>query len=376
MMKKTFSVILFLIVLTTTLGGCSRTADVTDSEVAESMNSSDITETNETEAYTLIPLTPEITELEDGFFAVRYEGDYGFNEFLEQGGASSDSEVAAYLSEHLLSGINLGFLENIFGCSTIAAKDSEGEALFGRNFDWNTCEAMVVASISESGYASISTVNMDFITQGVGGGAIGMALHLDEVRTLAALYAPLDGMNEAGLAVSVNMIQDNAAIDQDMGRPDITTTTAVRLLLNQAATVNEALELLEQYDLHASMGMMIHFVLSDRTGHSVVVEYIDNEMVVTDAPVVTNFYLSEGEKYGIGTAQSHERYDILMNRLDESESMSVSNMRDALDSVSKDNFEEFASTEWSAIFNLDTGVAHYWHRENYENQYTFAIRED
>lgn len=375
MMKRTFAAILSLAVLMTALSGCGRTSDVTDSEVAESTNNSDITETDETAAYTLIPLTSEITELENGFFAVRYEGDYGFDEFIEQGGASSDSEVVAYLSEQLLSGLDLGFLGDIFGCSTIAATGSEGEALFGRNFDWNTCEAMVVASVPENGYASISTVNMDFITQGAGG-AVGMALRLDEVRTLAALYAPLDGMNEAGLAVSVNMIQDSANINQDTEKPDITTTTAVRLLLNQAATVDEALALLEQYDLHASMNMMIHFALADKTGRSVVVEYIDNEVVVTETPVVTNFYLAEGDKYGIGTSQSHERYEILMDSLSSHDSYTIPEMRDALDSVSKDNFEEFASTEWSAVFDLDTGVAHYWHRENYENQYTFAIRED
>lgn len=34
---------------------------------------------------------------------------------------------------------------------------------------------------------------------------------------LAALYAPLDGMNEEGLAVSVSMIQDSASIRQDTG---------------------------------------------------------------------------------------------------------------------------------------------------------------
>lgn len=375
MMKRTFAAILSLAVLMMALSGCGRTSDATDTTVAEDTNGSDITETDETAAYTLIPLTSEITELEDGFYAVRYEGDYGFDEFIEQGGASSDSEVVAYLSEQLLSGFDLGFLGDIFGCSTIAATGSEGEALFGRNFDWNTCEAMVVASVPENGYASISTVNMDFITQGAGG-AVGTALRLDEVRTLAALYAPLDGMNEAGLAISVNMIQDGETIEQNTERSDITTTTAVRLLLNQAATVDEALALLEQYDLHASMNMMIHFALADKTGRSVVVEYIDNEMVVTDTPVVTNFYLAEGDKYGIGTSQSHERYEILMDSLSSHDSYTIREMRDALDSVSKDNFEEFASTEWSAVFNLDTGVAHYWHRENYENQYTFAIKEN
>lgn len=61
-------------------------------------------------------------------------------------------------------------------------------------------------------------------------------------------------MNAAGLAVSVNMIQDDATIDQQTGKPGLTTTTAVRLLLNQAATVEEAVALLEAYDLHGSHG--------------------------------------------------------------------------------------------------------------------------
>lgn len=64
-------------------------------------------------------------------------------------------------------------------------------------------------------------------------------------------------------------------------------------------------------------------------------EYVNNEMVVTGTPAVTNFYLAEGEKNGIGTQQSHERYEILMNRLKDTETMETNDVRDALDSVSK-----------------------------------------
>lgn len=332
----------------------------------------------EIDAENINMVTPEgkITNLEDGLSAVRYDGDYGFDKFLAQGGASSDREVVEYLAANLLSGLDLGdLLGGIFGCSTIAVESPEGDALFGRNFDWNSCEAMIVAAYPENGYASLSTVNMDFITQNVGGGMMGMALTMDQVRTLAALYAPLDGMNEAGLAVSVNMIQDRAAIEQDTDRPDITTTTAIRLLLDQAGNVDEALELLGQYDLHGSMGMMIHFAMADSTGRSVAVEYVDNEMIVTETPVLTNFYLAEGEKQGIGTEQSHERYDILMNRLEETPRMEMEQVRDALDSVSKDNFGEFESTEWSIVMNLSAGEARYYHRENYGQNYTFRLEK-
>ena len=341
------------------------------SQIPEDMGSA-----TEAEDVNPVELDSSIVELEEGLLAVRYDGDYGFDGFIAQGGASSDGEVIAYLADNLLAGLNLGdLLDGVFGCSTIAVQSPEGDALFGRNFDWNTCEAMVVEAHPDNGYASLSTVNMDFITQNVGGGMVGMALSLDEVRTLAALYAPLDGMNEAGLAVSVNMIQDNAAIEQNTDKPDITTTTAIRLLLDRAGSVDEALELLGQYDLHGSMGMMIHFAIADSTGRSVAVEYVENEMIVTDTPVLTNFYLAEGEKQGIGTEQSRERYNILMERLEESPEMRMDAVRDALDSVSKDNFGEFESTEWSIVMNLSAGEARYYHRENYEQDYTFRLGE-
>ena len=360
----------FLLGITMLMTGCERT----DDQMQNAENSSTIQTSPDAENVNLISPTSEIVELENGFSAVRYDGDYGFDGFLAGGGASSDGEVVEYLANNLLSDLNVGdLLGGIFGCSTIAVQSPEGDALFGRNFDWENCEAMVVESHPENGYASLSTVNMDFITQNVGGGMVGMALNLDEVKTLAALYAPLDGMNEAGLAVSVNMIQDSAAIEQNTDKPDITTTTAIRLLLDQAGNVDEALELLGQYDLHGSMGMMIHFAIADSTGRSVAVEYVDNEMIVTETPVLTNFYLAEGEKYGIGTEQSHERYDILMNQLEETSQMRMEDVRDALDSVSKDNFGEFESTEWSIVMNLSAGEARYYHRENYNQNYTFRL---
>lgn len=328
--------------------------------------------TNERPA-TAICLGTEITELEDGFSAVSFAGDDWFDVFLEQGGASNDSEVVDFLSGQMpLGEANPVFQTGGFGCSTLTAGSPEGGTLFGRNFDWQNCEALVVRSSPSDSYASVSTVNMDFIRSGYGADFSQLS---DEIRTMIALYAPLDGMNENGLSVSVNMIQDSDLINQDTGKPDLTTTTAIRLLLNKAGSVEEALTLLGQYDMHSSMGMMVHSALADKTGRSVVVEYINNEMIVTDTPVVTNFYLAEGEKQGIGTAQSHTRYEILMERLSKDKTMGMNQVRDALDSVSKDNFGEFESTEWSIVFNLNDGEARYYHRENYEDSYLFTVNE-
>ena len=285
-------------------------------------------------------------------------------------GEKTDREVAEYLGGRLLSDLpGLLFGGNPFGCSTLSVQRRDGGYFFGRNFDWNTCSALIVSSRPAQGYASISTVNLDFIKAG----GVDISGLPDSVQAIIALYAPLDGMNEKGLAVSVNMIQDSDTIEQNTDKPDITTTTAIRLLLNRAADVEEAIFLLEQYDMHASMGMMVHFAIADADGRSVAVEYVNNEMTVTDTQIVTNFYIAQGEKYGIGTSQSHLRYDILHEALNAEGVMNAEEVRNALDSVSKDNFGEFESTEWSIVMNQETKEMTYYHRENYDTGYTFRI---
>lgn len=369
--SKISCLIMLLFVVSMLAAGCGKAESGQAEKGSEALQSEQKNGEQKTEDTDIITPTSEIVSLEDGFSVVKYSGDYKLDEFLKQGGASTDAEVMSFLTEYLFSGESgLKYFGDVFGCSTISVKNPDGKYMFGRNFDWNKCEALVVGSEPEQGYASVSTVNMDFIAAGAG---MDLGQFSDRMKTVAALYAPLDGMNEKGFCVSVNMIQDSATIKQNTNKPDITTTTAVRLLLDQAADVDEALNLLKQYDLHASMGMMVHFALADASGHSVVVEYIENEMVIIDTPVVTNFYLASGEKYGIGTEQSHTRYEILTELLEKKDTMEMQDVRDALDSVSKDNFGEYESTEWSIVYDQDSGMVQYYHRENYEKVYSFQV---
>ena len=369
-MKK-FPICLVMIWLFMVLIGCGSTG----TDIADSSNGNVDMENASTDRIdainNYISMTSEITQLESGFSVVRYDGDYAFDLFLEQGGASSDQDVLQFLTANMFKrNAGLQMSGEAFGCSTISVANVDGGYLFGRNFDWQSCDALVIAAYPEEGYASIATVNLGFIKQGAGFAAYFLT---DEMMSIAALYAPLDGMNEKGLCVSVNMIQDNATIQQNTDKPDITTTTAIRLMLDKAANVEEALVLLEQYDLHASMNYMIHFAIADNSGNSVAVEYVNNELIVTETPILTNFYLAESEKQGIGTQQSHTRFDILTETLEDNSSMTALQVRDALDSVSKDNFGEFESTEWSVVFDQSALTAVYYHRENYEVGYSFEL---
>lgn len=320
----------------------------------------------------VIRTAASVEKLEDGLYSMEYQGDYHFDGFLEAGGASSDLAVADYVIQDIAYRlVDLHLQGYDFGCSTISASDGTGGSLFGRNFDWGYCTSMIVQTAPPQGYVSISTVNMDFLNIGIDSLSEEMRMR---ILSAAAPYAPMDGMNEKGLCVAVLMIEDRPAFSQDTGKPDLTTTTAVRLLLDRAASVDEAVELLSQYDLHASAGMMVHFAIADATGRSVVVEYIDNEMNVVETDIATNFYLTEGEKYGIGTEESHIRYEILTALLQEQKAFTMEDIRDALNSVSKHNFNSpFASTEWSIVYNQQTGEILYYHRENYDTGYSFQL---
>lgn len=315
-----------------------------------------------------------ITKVEDGLYVVEFSGDYGFETFLNRGGASNDNEVANYIMQYIYDKpINISFNSQVFGCSTIYAKSDETGYIFGRNFDWNKCDSLIIKLKSNEGYSSVATVNMDFIDYKNINNLTISDKELDRIKTLTAIYAPLDGMNEKGLMVAVNMISDNDKISQSTNKPNITTTTAVRLLLDKAENTNEAIELLQQYDFHASNGMMVHFAIADIYGNSVVVEYINNEMQVIDTPVVTNFYLTSGSKYGIGTTQSHIRYNMLMDILQNKQSMTQGDIKNALDNVSKHNFGTSESTEWSVVMLPEKKQLLYFHRENYDIGYIIFI---
>lgn len=224
---------------------------------------------------TFIEAANSIKKLEDGLYAMEYAGDYGFDEFLARGGARSDSEVADYLVSFLSHGMiksNGTMQTGGYGCSAIYAQDAGGVCYFGRNYDWDECRAMIVHTKPESGYESFSTCCLDFL--GFSEEYTPDGSMMDRMKSIAAIYVPLDGMNSEGLMVADLTAGDNEATHQQTGKPTLTTTTAIRLLLDKAANVEEAVALLRQYDMNSSIDISHHLAIADAHGKSVVVEYV------------------------------------------------------------------------------------------------------
>lgn len=320
-----------------------------------------------------------VTKLDEGLYSMSYEGDYGFDGYLEQGGGSTDAEMAEYIISFLSHGFYTPDVNEVddavVGCSTITVKDSNGNMLFGRNYDWDTCQTMIVHTKPDNGYESVSTVCLDFL--GFGKDWIPDANMENRFMSLAAVYVPLDGMNEMGLCIADLMAGDKVETHQDTDKVDLTTTAAIRLILDQASTVDEAIVLLEEYDMHSSIGSAHHFAISDATGKSVVVEYIDNKMFITETPIVTNHYITDVEKQGIGSEQSHARFDMLSALYRNSNGvMTVQEVQEALSAVSQSNFQnEYEETMWSIVFVPETQTAMFYYREDYQNPYIVGFND-
>lgn len=321
---------------------------------------------------TKITAAKSVKKLDDNLYSMDFVGDYGFDAYLAQGGAASEAKMAEYITSFLSNGFVKAKKEEVpkdFGCSTLVMNTAEGGYLMGRNYDWegNKSNTMIVHTKPENGYESYSTCCLDFLGFGENWKPEGMQ---NQYMSLAAIYVPLDGMNEKGLCVADLICGDVMVETHQTGKDvDLTTTSAIRLLLDKAANVDEAITLLEQYNMHSSIGMAHHLSIADASGKSVVVEYVNNEMVVTETPVVTNHYLSEGEMFGVGNAESHKRYEKLMViRENAAVGMTDEDMRNAMEAVSYDNI-----TQWSIVYNMkERALDFYWQRE-YGKSYQFEL---
>ena len=315
----------------------------------------------------LINSASSIKKLEDGLYYMEYKGDYGFEEFLNQGGAESENELADYLINFMSKGFWKPEAEDVsldFGCSALTTDTVEG-TLMGRNFDWDGKDGavMIIHTVPDKGYESYSTTWLDFLGFGEG---FTPESFTDKFITAAATYVPLDGINEKGLCVADLLAGDDDTTNQQTDKTDLTTTSAIRLLLDRAGDVDEAVSLLDKYDMHSSIGTSHHLAISDASGKSVVVEYIDNKMVVTETKAVTNHYLSEGKKYGIGNEISHQRFEGLLQM--EKGINSASDMMNTMKAVSYQNI-----TQWSIVYNLDAKTLNFFFDRNFDNPYSFSI---
>ena len=315
-----------------------------------------------------------VKQLDEGLYYMEYRGDDGFDELMARGGGRNSGELAEYAMYFLSKGYYHPSVSPVpaqYGCSALTTHTPENGVLMGRNFDFSSATGLVLHTVPKRGYETITTFNVEFFGFGEDWKPEGF---VNQYMALSSLFFALDGINEKGLAVADLMAGDDAVTQQETGKPALTTTSAISYLLKNAATVDEALELLRGIDMHSDIGAAHHYAIADASGKSVVVEYVDNEFVVVDSPAVTNHYLCE-QKLNVGLQEGDRRYDFLRQQLAETDgTMDLRQLTTAIASVSQPSSQEnWLGTAWTMVMNLTDRSVTYYSRRHFDKPFHFKL---
>lgn len=343
--------------------------------------------------------------LDGAVYSMHVRGGFYLDDFVAQGGVSNDTDLIQFITDNITHGVvDLNMTAPEIGCSSFTATAKNGDALFARNYDFSKTNAMLVFTDANEGrHASISTVDLQFLGIDVDQDMTGL---MDKVICLAAPYAPLDGVNDAGVSCGIYMTyqggEETVATSQDTDKPDFTSTTLLRLILDYADNVEEAVEIASSYDLHDSANTSYHYMVADASGKSAILEWTNDSAVDTtdndgsqrtlkvvyndqDADIgeregassyqiVTNFVLQPGYYEGVPAENKKgaDRYDRLYEELQATDGVVADEQAamDILQSVGRrswDNDDKNSCTVHSAVYNLTKKSVLWVTNENYDD---------
>jgi hypothetical protein len=286
-------------------------------------------------------------------YVMRYHGDYDFKGLMQAGTPAGVERASSYQE-----------LDYAWACTCFSTLNADGDVLLGRNFDWYNHPALLLFTDPPGAYASVSMVDISYL--GFGREAPSWNARR---RLLRAPHLPFDGMNERGLAVGM-MAVPYAEAGRDPQKVTLDSLQAIRLLLDYAQDVDEAVSLLQDYNIAWGGGPPLHYLIADANGSSAVVEFVGGQMRVLHSQepwqVSTNFVISESLPEGAGS--DCWRYNTAYQTLQEaSGSLSPQEAMALLKSVSQSN------TIWSLVYSLSTGDVQVAMNRKYDQVHNFRL---
>lgn len=207
------------------------------------------------------------TNEDSNIYSVKIDGDYYMKNFLDKKGAWSNDDLTNFLkvssSRGLLSFDAFEVNSVLFDKEELTVIDNN--LYYGKTYASNNKSVMIVQTNPKDAYSSVSTVNL---------GTLGIDSKLNFFNKLATpivAYLPTDGMNEKGLTVSLNYTTkiENEIRYYNSKDSDVTETVLLRLILDNASTVNEALEIISSYDVYLSSDYLFDITITDSNGESI-----------------------------------------------------------------------------------------------------------
>jgi len=300
-----------------------------------------------------------------GMFQMTYLGDYGFDEFLKVG-VTDTQDSFAFMMKHLLKGIPYSPSSGVSkvpggGCTTFVTRNEKGEVLLCRNYDFAPIPSLQLFTKPDKGYASVSTANLLYsgysiiLDPVVGAPHLPSGLNLESFAALYAPYLTMDGMNAKGVGIASVFIP-KAEAPFDPNKVKIDQANVIRLVIDKAASVDEAIDLLGQYNIIFEFDIFVQYHIADASGRSVIVGFADGEIIITEVPeayqVCANFAAYNPE-IRAGVCE-FERHDKAKAKLEANNGiLTDAQAIDLMAEIGAFNEGQF-DLQWSVMYNLTT----------------------
>lgn len=231
-------------------------------------------------------------------------------------------------------------LRKPFACTVFVAAGDR--PLFGRNFDWDHNPALVLTANPTDAYRSISVVDISYL-------GFTSAADVDDPAKreglLRAVALPFDGMNEHGLTIGMAAVDDLRSQVRP-GRAAVGSVGVMRQVLDHARTLDEAVGVLQSYNIDFDGGPGLHYLVADASGKSAAVEFVAGQVRVVPGrdsrQVMENFYLSD-----VTDRSGYHRYTTADTRLAATGGALTSAEAMALLATVAQGH-----TQWSAVYDL------------------------
>jgi len=263
-------------------------------------------------------------------YVMHFYGDYNFQDFLEVGIQTSN---------------RIEKKNNIpkWACTCFSSLNNQSDVILGRNFDWYDHPALLLFTDPPDGNSSVSMVDLHYLGYGKN----------DDVqnnpdRLMEAPYYPFDGMNDKGVAIGM-MALSSGQPPRDQNKVTLNSLHVIRLVLDYAENVEEAISLMKNYNIDFSEGPPLHYFITDSSRNSVIIEFLNDEMKIIENnkswQVSTNFNVNglTQEAAKASCWRYRQAWDLLENSngiIFEDKAL------DILNNVSQSN------TIWSIVYNV------------------------
>ncbi|MBP1585594.1 MAG: linear amide C-N hydrolase [Lachnospiraceae bacterium] len=285
-----------------------------------------------------------LKEYAPDIYTIHVSNDYMLEKILEDG-TYNENSLIKWVSENMFWNLPMVIDLPKFGCASFTCETPDGTHIFGRNYDFQYTDPIIIYTEPENGYRSMAVSDLAMMN-------LAGPLKRYEPDSLygrailrAVPFLTSDGVNEAGLGISILSV-GYTDMSQNTGKTGLYLPVGVRAILDTCANVDEAVELLESYDIKAMIGWSYHLFITDKSGRAVVAEWVDGELVITEAGAVTNFLMSaEEHKYC-------DLFDTITSCLSGKENVLTYNeaMQLLMDSGQA---SDDISTQWSCVYDLD-----------------------